>query len=320
MPQPNVPSQAERTARLLLHAIPEDIRKALDSAELNDRVVEMARLSAQAQDGALSAPLRAAARNRAKAIAGAQPRAATLRQHQALIAKASATRDLRQAEAIRRQAERLLEEEHPVAPRRAAGMGQLAEAAAMRAIAKGRARTGRLPVVVYGQNRAPLGTVPRCAIVAKAGGEKVPMQAVFDQDGNLIGVVDPAQIQPVAGSGGKQDTTAAPAGQAPAQPAAPAQAATPGQVAKSADAWLVQHVLKALPKYVAAYDWVGAPVGIVKKSKITAPPPGGVLKSAAADMANVYNARRQRVGMAKLSDITSLAQLRAMQRRGRGGR
>jgi hypothetical protein len=324
MPQPTRPSQAERTARLLLHAIPEDIRKSLDGAELNDRVVEMARLSAQAQDGALSAPLRAAARNRARAIAEAQPRAATLRQHQALIAKASATRDLRQAEAIRRQAERLLEEEHPVAPRRAAGMGQLADEAAARAVAKARqrrpaAKAAHLPVVVYGQNRRPLGTVARSAIVAKASGEKVPMQPVFDENGNLIGIVDPEQIQPVAGSGGKQDAAAAPAGQAPAQPAAPAQAAP---VAKG-DAALVAQVLKSLgPKYIAVYDMFGgSPVGIVKKKHVTATPAGRVAKAAASPhTANVYDARRRRVGTARLADITDLATLRAPRARGRSGR
>src|SRR5581483_7285431 len=43
--------------------------------------------------------------------------------------------------------------------------------------------------------------------IAKADGdEKAPMQAVFDQDGDLIGVVDPAAIQPVAGTGKKADT------------------------------------------------------------------------------------------------------------------
>jgi hypothetical protein len=225
MPQPSRPGHAEHLARLMLHSIPEDVRKSIDSAELNDRLVEMARLSAQAQDGALSAPLRAAARNRARAIAEAQPRQVTQRQHAALIAKASATRHPRQAEAIRRQAERLLEEEHPVAPRRAIAKGRTKTAQ------RPSAKAARLPVVVFGQHRRPLGIVPRSAIVAKASGEKVAMQPVFDENGNLIGIVDPEQIQPVAGSGGKQDAAAAPAGQAPAQ-AAPAPAAA-GQVVKA---------------------------------------------------------------------------------------
>jgi hypothetical protein len=53
--------------------------------------------------------------------------------------------------------------------------------------------------------------------VAKADGEKAPMQAVFDADGNLIGIVNPTAIQPVtgAGAGGKKDAK-------PADPAASA--------------------------------------------------------------------------------------------------
>jgi len=182
------------------------------------------------------------------------------------------------------------------------------------------AKAARLPVVVYGQNRRPLGTVPRSAIVRKAGGEKTAMQAVFDQDGNLIGVVDPAQIQPVAGSGGKQ-AGAAPADaqaqpQGPGQPAAPAQAAP---VAKG-DAALVEQVLKALgPKWIPVHDmWGGTPVGIVRKKHLV--PPGRVMKAAATDVANVYDARRRRVGTARLADITDLATLRAARARGRSGR
>lgn len=41
--------------------------------------------------------------------------------------------------------------------------------------------------------------------VAKADGDtdaKTPMQAVFDEDGDLIGIVDPADITPVSGTGG----------------------------------------------------------------------------------------------------------------------
>jgi hypothetical protein len=45
--------------------------------------------------------------------------------------------------------------------------------------------------------------------VAKADGEKAPMQAVFDADGNLIGIVNPTAIQPVTGAGaGKKDADA----------------------------------------------------------------------------------------------------------------
>ena len=44
--------------------------------------------------------------------------------------------------------------------------------------------------------------------IAKDGGDgdaAPALQAVFDENGDLIGVVDPAQIQPVAGAGGRKD-------------------------------------------------------------------------------------------------------------------
>lgn len=299
---PYRPSHAEHLARLMLHSIPEDIAKSIDSAELNDRVVETARLSAQAQDPALSTPLRQAARLRARAIAEAQPRAATLRQHADLIAKAAATRSAVQADAIRRQAERLIEEAHPIAPRRAVakGMGRLADEAAARAIASTKART-----------------------VAKAGrssGDK-QMQAVFDQSGNLIGVVDPAKIQPVAGHGSPKEPAAAPPAQtAPAPAAGDAQVAkgTARRTAGAGDADLVQQVIKALgPKWIPVYQLGGPPVGVVKRKHVTALPAGRVAKGAAANVANIYDARRRRIGTAPVSAITSVAELRALRARGR---
>jgi hypothetical protein len=108
MPDPN------HIARLILTQVPEEIRKSISAAELNDRLTEAARLSMQARDPALSSELRKAASIRAQALLRAQPRQATRRQHADLVAKAAvAPRAL--GEAIRRKAERLLEE-HPPAP------------------------------------------------------------------------------------------------------------------------------------------------------------------------------------------------------------
>lgn len=87
------------------------------------------------------------------------------------------------------------------------------------------------------------------ARVAKADGDggdgKVTMQAVFDEEGNLVGIVDPADITPVSGAGSKPDAgdgdgtdgepqpgPAAAAGDMTPQP--PADAGTPAEdVAKS---------------------------------------------------------------------------------------
>ena len=74
---------------------------------------------------------------------------------------------------------------------------------------------------------------------ADADGGKVTMQAVFDENGNLVGIVDPADITPVAGAGGKPDATdapdAAPAADASDMtPQPPAEAGTPADdVAKA---------------------------------------------------------------------------------------
>jgi hypothetical protein len=82
------------------------------------------------------------------------------------------------------------------------------------------------------------------AQLAKADGEgdgKVTMQAVFDEEGNLVGIVDPADITPVSGAGGKPEAEpAGDAGDMTPQPQAdagtPSEDVTPdGQVAKSGD-------------------------------------------------------------------------------------
>lgn len=67
--------------------------------------------------------------------------------------------------------------------------------------------------------------------IAKADDEEAPkLEAVFDADGNLKGVVDPAAIQPVQGA--TASATDDPAA-APAAPATPATAAPAAEVAKT---------------------------------------------------------------------------------------
>lgn len=145
-------------ARLLTAMVPDAIAKSITSDEYNDRIIEAARLSAQAADPALSLALRQAARLRGQAVLRAQPRQATRRQHADLIAKAAAAPPA-QAEAIRRKADRLIEEEQPIAPSRAAAV--------------------------------------RKAQKAKADAEDEPVP-VFDANGNLIGICDAEDITPVS--------------------------------------------------------------------------------------------------------------------------
>ncbi len=361
------PHDPYHLACLHLSLIPEEVRKAIGTDELNDRLVEAARLSGQANDAALSLELRRAAKLRAQAVLRAQPRDVTARQHRELVAKAAATRGRFQADAIRRQAERLVEEEHPIAPSRAAG------------VRKAKAKDA----------------------------EPVP---VFDQNGNLIGICDPDDITPVAGTGKKQDAAAAGqpdaaagadaqvakaagrvvvydqwrrpyltdrqsirllnvrkvAGNAPARnddtvtvydgagrpyrvsravlqspevqarntgpvgtggttglgqprrtgpaaasPADGPQEAQPGDVPD-------RQVIKALgTAWTEVRDWRGALAGAVRRSDVTVLPPGRPLTGQAArSHANVYDASRRLVGVAKMADIISLADLRAARRPG----
>jgi len=131
-----------------------------------------------------------------------------------------------------------------------------------------------LQVAVYGQPPGRLlGLARPEAIVqqvAKADGDgdgKVTMQAVFDENGNLVGIVDPADITPVAGAGGGSsddgDGDMQPGPAAAAAPAAgdmtpqpSADAGTPADaVGKAADENVItvtQDVLKSIARDAAA--------------------------------------------------------------------
>jgi hypothetical protein len=132
-------------------------------------------------------------------------------------------------------------------------------------------------VQVFDRSRRFVGLADPAAIlqqIAKADdGEKKAMQAVFDQDGDLIGIVDPDAIQPVTGAGGPApddsgDADAAPAADpadmtpAPAaETGTPADAVDPDGVAKQdGTVTLTQDVLKSIAQDAArtALDAQGA--------------------------------------------------------------
>jgi hypothetical protein len=235
-------------ARLLLGLIPEDVKKSASAAELNARLAEARRLGAQAGDMRLDPLLRSQARMHAQQVLTA-PRSA------APVQKAIAN----------------------------ARTAQLADEAAARAVAKGKARR-----------------------VAKAGAKAADEEPVpvFDANGQLIGICDPSDIQPVAGAAGRQpsDATAQQVAKALGKLVVYDQRRKPhladrrsirirarGAVAKGAvrvrtgnsDALLVQQVIKGLGpgKWLPVHDWTGTPVGIVKKKHVTAMPPGLVLRA-----------------------------------------
>lgn len=86
------------------------------------------------------------------------------------------------------------------------------------------------PVPVFDQDRNLIGAADREAIVQKAAAGAKELMLVYDQAGNPIGIVDPAKIQVVSGTGKKPDAEPAHDAKpddAPAAPAAPAADAAP---------------------------------------------------------------------------------------------
>lgn len=99
-------------------------------------------------------------------------------------------------------------------------------------------KSSHLSVVVYDRGGKQCHVRPDAIVqpVAKADdgdAEKPKMQAVFDQDGDLIGVVDPEAITPVAGAAA---APAADPGEAPAPPADDMTPQPPADAGMAADA------------------------------------------------------------------------------------
>jgi hypothetical protein len=351
---PSPPYDPRHMARLLASMVPDDIAKSIDSAEFHDRIVEAARLSAQAADGSLSPALRQAAKLRAQAVLRAQPRLATRRQHAELIAKASAARDPRQAEAVRRQADRLIEEQHPMAPRAGA------------ALQKAKASEPAEPVPVFDANGTLIGICDPDDIQPVAGAQATPgapaaeagapvtkgtRLSVWDGYGRRYvttrakirktdrlrpGVYDDGPLYAIL----SRDT-----GYGTGVTAPEVQARNRGPVNAGGTTGLGQPrrtgppesypadgpqralpgdvperaLVKALgPQWAEVHDWTGALVGAVQRSHITRSLPAGrVAKAAIAQShANVYDSSRRRVGIARLSGIIPLATLRSAARTG----
>lgn len=122
-----MPGDPRHYAQLLISLVPAEIRKSISADELTDRVIEGERLSRQAADPALSAAQREAARARARQVMLAAPRSVTEERVADKVAKAAALGSCPQADALRRQAQQLLEKDPP-APRRAESVRKAAAA------------------------------------------------------------------------------------------------------------------------------------------------------------------------------------------------
>jgi hypothetical protein len=166
--------------------IPASVLKALPQDELLDRLSHAADLATRARDPQLVQAYDLIA----KAMLKAQPRDAVAKEIARRYLRAARTPDPVRAEALRRGAIRLIEQ-NPPAPTRA-------DVAKSRQIAKAK---------------------------AKASAELV---AVYNDKGDLVGTVDPADITPLA------EPKPAIGNPASLEPAPPGEAGTPAAVAKAA--------------------------------------------------------------------------------------
>lgn len=387
-----------RYAQLWLSLVPDEVRKSITAAELNDRVLEAVRLSKKAADLTLPKKDREEARARAQQVMRASPRAVTERQVAVKIAKAEQLGNSPQADTLRRQAQALLDQ-NPPAPRRGAAVwkakaapepditpvfdedGQLigvvdtdkitplsgkqsggtpppppaqdsATAQAPAPAGQPVAKASRLPVVVLDQ-RGVRYMVDRRNIrqstVRKAGGggqltyrdRADGTTDVIDAAGRPIGTINSQGMLVRQGYAGEQQ------GLNPAEQArntGPVRAggttgmgqprvtgpdsALPGDgPQQAAPGDLDRMVIKALrPGWTAVYDYTARLVGAVKTSNVIATPRAGTVAKSRVDHthANVYDARRRKVGMAPVTHIIPVAELRKVlgtaRPRGRAGR
>jgi hypothetical protein len=277
------PQQRQRYGPLLTGSVPGEVLNVIDDNELEDRFAQASGLMQQAAKVAKAATPGAGRQvgEQAQRILNARPRAQTEKIVVAKMAKARSLGDSPQAAALERQArDELLS--HPPAVRRHA------------------------------------------APVAKAKAAKPDddqLMPIYDRDGNLTHVGYPKNLTPVipgpttqakntgpVKAGGTTD--AGPPKQAP--PAQPLPGDVPDrQVVKAAPAATPEQVIKSFgPQWMPVYNWLGYLAGAVPRSHVTALAPGQVLKGAAGrSRANVYDARRRRVGTAPLAAIVHLADL-----------
>lgn len=199
------------------------------------------------------AAIRAASESLQKVLASL-PEAPVAKQKEAAMAKTEPAADVAKTASPEEQAR----DKGPVNAGGTTGMGQPRQTgpegslpgdgpqAALPGDVPGRTvvKSSHLPVVVYDRGGRQCITRPDAILdpVAKADGDaegKVTMQAVFDEKGNLVGIVDPADITPVSGAGGSTEPEPEPAAAAPDDDMTPQPPADAGvsadAVGKAAD-------------------------------------------------------------------------------------
>lgn len=289
------------------HLVPVDIRARLTQAELEARLAYSADLSARAASCG-NQVLASCYTQVAKAALAALPGDEVARQARGLRAKAGLLGSGDPADRLRRQADDL-EAANPQPPR-----------ASVRKAAAGTTLTplydcnGLLFGVAEADDIVPA-LDPDVIVKASASGM---VATHHPQTGKVTGFVHPDKVTPVVSPGAQaRKTGPVKAGGTtgtglPKQAAAPA-APRPGdlpdrQVTKAATP---DQVIKSMGlQWMPVFDWQGRLGGAVPRSQVTPLTEGQVLKGAAASSrANVYDARRRRVGTAALAAIVQLADL-----------
>lgn len=310
-----VSREVQHRVSLMIGSIPAEV----GAEEVNDRVVQADGLLRQSGQARTPAERKRLA-EQAQRVLGARPRAQT---EQIVIAKMAKSRiigDPVMAEALVQQARDALAA-HPPAIRRwtaasvirkAAAAGQLlacfdeagdlfgvCDPADVELVDAGDQRpAAAAPAPAPGQPVVPGGMPPAPAVpVAKAPAGQ-PKKAIFDAEHRLIGTIAADLITPVVTSL-PANVKAIEKARGRAISGTHAARARPKQVIKDLGA-----------DWMPARDWTGRLAGAVRRSHVTPLPAGQVLKgAAAASRANVYDARRRRVGTARLADIIPLAGL-----------
>jgi hypothetical protein len=278
------------------------VRKAMESADLADPLAKIEGLGWIAKAGRVLSSVNEAhireAAGRLNTVLQSLPSAPTTDDGQPVAKQEGPTVDATETQDAQvakdgtpAPADEQAKNSDPVNAGGVTGMGQPRDSA--QAALPGDAQTPGRQVIkaaewcvqVYDRSRRFVGLADPSAIVQQVtkadDGEKKPMQAVFDQDGDLIGIVDPDAIQPVTGAGGPSaadtdgdGTEAAPAAtddtdmtpQPPAATGTPADAMPDDGVAKQDSTQDVAAVLKSIvAEAVAAALGAQAPAEDIAK-------------------------------------------------------
>lgn len=289
------------------------IRKALAPAELADALACLETFGPIAKAGRVLSSVNEThireAHQRLSTVLAALPQAPTADDGHAVAKEENMDDDKQAAEVAKDTADEQAANAGPVAATGTTGLGQPRTTGPQGALpadgpqAAKPGDTGRTvikQVAVYDSRLQLAGLVAEDALgaVTKADGE-VDLTAVFNQDGDLIGVVDPAKIMPVSGAG-----KPAPADTAPAEDAADAEGPAPAADADPADMTPAPSSEAGTAADAADQDDDGA---VAKQDPQDSDGTRNVLKSIVREaLAEHLDGQEPAEGIAKQADVAAL--------------